>query len=395
MFTCPICDWRVKIPRDAARPKLEDLQNWQEEIPDLPFQPEEEETLKGIVGKAQAFRDFLQRFTNGSQLCRTSNEMPEMLFYLRKLEGADVLLAFETNLFRQELHKYNPIAPQPPPILEQSLSTRKPRPTKQQKLMKEHGVQKPEDLPPHLRTKTYVRRKTQDSFASGPLLPKLSTQSPSAPGSAASPAQSQAPHRSDTPTGMPRQASTGNAPTNPAFEPGFVSNGIKTSSPFPSAYATAGPSFPATTPSPMFSPTGSGSQPPEGMRETLPFSSGLTSDGRPHDPSFPLFQPSVGLGLDGDDDIRSGLANVGNTVATHQGLSPHADSIFMDMTNHDNDAYDVPGLDHEASHASEALEMIRSASNDSSKDQGDVLDGDHVSSKDNFDEFLTTGDDQS
>ena len=46
MFTCPICDWRVKIPRDAARPKLEDLQAWQDELQDLPFQPEEEELLK-------------------------------------------------------------------------------------------------------------------------------------------------------------------------------------------------------------------------------------------------------------------------------------------------------------------------------------------------------------
>ena len=106
MFTCPICDWRVKIPRDAARPKLEDLLAWQDEVADLPFQPEEEPLLNGIVGKAQAFRNFLAQYTNGNQLCRTIEEMPEMLFYLRKMEGAEVLLSYETNLFRQDLHKW-------------------------------------------------------------------------------------------------------------------------------------------------------------------------------------------------------------------------------------------------------------------------------------------------
>ncbi|KAI9874760.1 MAG: hypothetical protein M1823_007615, partial [Watsoniomyces obsoletus] len=93
MFTCPICDWRVKIPRDAARPKLDDLQAWQDEIADLPFQPEEEDLLNRIVGRAQAFRDFLAQYTNGNQICRTIEEMPEMLFYLRKIEGAEVLLS--------------------------------------------------------------------------------------------------------------------------------------------------------------------------------------------------------------------------------------------------------------------------------------------------------------
>ena len=44
-YTCPVCDHRVKIPRDATRPKLEDLQSWQDELETLPFQAEEEETL--------------------------------------------------------------------------------------------------------------------------------------------------------------------------------------------------------------------------------------------------------------------------------------------------------------------------------------------------------------
>ena len=36
-YTCPICDWRMKIPRDAARPKLEDLIALTDEISPLAF----------------------------------------------------------------------------------------------------------------------------------------------------------------------------------------------------------------------------------------------------------------------------------------------------------------------------------------------------------------------
>src|SRR5947199_10826589 len=87
-FTCPICNWQVKIPRDAARPKLEDLQSWADEMPNLPFQPEEEDILKRIINKAQAFRDFLQQFINSSQIYSSAEEMTTMLFYLRMVEGA-------------------------------------------------------------------------------------------------------------------------------------------------------------------------------------------------------------------------------------------------------------------------------------------------------------------
>lgn len=152
-YTCPICDYRVKIPRDAARPKLEDLQDWQAEIPDLPFQPEEEEVLEEIISTAKAFRDFIRPYIN--PVMTNPEEVTTQRFYLRKIEGAEILLGFETNFFRQELHKWAPVAPTPPPVLEQSLSTRKPRPTKQQKLMQAHNVTTPEELPLQFRTKPY------------------------------------------------------------------------------------------------------------------------------------------------------------------------------------------------------------------------------------------------
>lgn len=126
----------------------------------------------------------------------TPEEVTTQRFYLRKIEGADILLAFETNFFRQELHKWAPVAPEPPPILEISLSTRKPRPTKQQKMMAQLGIENPDDLPTQYRTKQYTfkSRKSSDSHstkAPQPLQP--------AP---------QFSRRSDTPTNGHHTAST-------------------------------------------------------------------------------------------------------------------------------------------------------------------------------------------
>ncbi|KAH8591422.1 PLU-1-like protein-domain-containing protein [Bisporella sp. PMI_857] len=160
-YTCPICDWRVRIPRDAARPKLEDLQAWQDEIQGLPFKPDEEEILGRIIDNAQEFRQHVSPFCN--PVMATADEAETQRFYLRKIEGAEILLAYETNFFRQELHKWSPVAPTPPPILDASKSTRKPRPTKLQKLMIQHGVDNPENLPQEVRVKPHqFKRKSSE-----------------------------------------------------------------------------------------------------------------------------------------------------------------------------------------------------------------------------------------
>lgn len=186
-YTCPICDYRVKIPRDAARPKLEELIDWRNEIPRLPFIPDEKECLDRIIDTAQSFRDYIQPFTN-SGLGLTQAEVPTMRFYLRKIEGAEILLAHETNFFRTELHRWMPIAPDPPPAIECSNSTRKPRPTKQQKLMAQYGVKNPEELPMTLRTKahTFNKRKPNELNKPAPIKPAPSKGHSQPPTSSAS-----------------------------------------------------------------------------------------------------------------------------------------------------------------------------------------------------------------
>jgi histone demethylase JARID1 len=220
-YTCPICDWRVKIPRDAARPKLEDLQDWQAEIPTLPFQPEEVQVLEDIISAGQEFRDAIR--IHCTPIVSTPEEVTTQRFYLRKIEGADVLLAFETNFFRQELHKWVPVAPEAPPILEHSLSTRKPRPTKQQKLMAQLGIDNPEDLPVQLRTKAHVfktRKASNSDFSKAvPLQPAPLTKSNSG-----------------------KRSSAGNTPSTPTFSHSVLHGPPQTAN--PSELANPSPSFP-------------------------------------------------------------------------------------------------------------------------------------------------------
>ncbi|OAA65964.1 phd transcription factor [Niveomyces insectorum RCEF 264] len=181
LYTCPICDWRIKIPRDAARPDLESLISLFNEIPSLPFQPEEEQILGEIIQGAMDFRNKIAVYLD-PDLTSESDALKQR-FYLRKIEGAEILLTRETNFLRQVLHKRFPIAPDPPPLIEESKSTRKPRPTKLQKMMAQYQVDDPEDLPEMVKLRANsTRRKmlnagsaaeaaTASFRSSGPIVP--------------------------------------------------------------------------------------------------------------------------------------------------------------------------------------------------------------------------------
>lgn len=255
-YTCPICDWRVRIPRDAARPKLEDLQAWQDEIPTLPFQPDEEEILSKIIDNAQEFRSHVAPFCN--PVMATADESETQRFYLRKIEGAEILLAYETNFFRQELHKWSPVAPDPPPVLESSKSTRKPRPTKLQKLMAQHGVDDPEQLPQNVRIKPHVikRKSSEPSTRPQPLQPAPGRSDSGTPTSHTFPPTAQM-HTMGGPTlsGLPPDHGHGH-PSHFAFPPGqdahfSMSPSSATSPAFaPHAFLHGSPGFGAGNASP-------------------------------------------------------------------------------------------------------------------------------------------------
>jgi [histone H3]-trimethyl-L-lysine4 demethylase len=129
----------------------------------------------------------------------TPEELSVQRFYLRKIEGADVLLTDETNFLRQELHKWAPVAPEAPKMIEASLSTRKPRPTKQQKLMAQLGITNPDDLPPHLRPKQPGTKKKEKEGVQGVVGEKRPSEQPFIP----SKPMSKASTGSYTPPGLP------------------------------------------------------------------------------------------------------------------------------------------------------------------------------------------------
>ncbi|PYH69308.1 putative PHD transcription factor (Rum1) [Aspergillus vadensis CBS 113365] len=337
-YTCPICDWRQKIPRDAARPKLEDLLEWQAEIAGLPFQPDEEEILDNIINQATTFRDFLHSFTNAA--CTTTEEVPTLIFYLRKIEGAEVLLAYETNFFRQEIHKWAPVAPEPPPILEQSLSTRKPRPTKQQKIMAQLGVERPEDLPPHLRTKqpNFAKRKSIESQTGRPSILQTPGDGSNSDSGRSGPTLTPMADAPNPPYPFSANYSLPATDSTPAFAPG--------SSAFLPHVSADSPSFPPRSPT----------LPHQGLDTSLFSSPRYTRD---HNDAPP------GVDVDSRDPFDS---------SPRQNL----DDVFADLTNQDQDPDQEPEPElMENTHANEALEVLDVSNGDDSDGLPDADSPDH------------------
>jgi histone demethylase JARID1 len=308
-YTCPICDWRVKIPRDAARPKLEDLQAWQDEIATLPFQPDEEDILTKIIDNAQDFRNHVAPFCN--PIMTTSEEAEVQRFYLRKIEGAEILLAYETNYFRQELHKWSPVAPEAPPVLENSKSTRKPRPTKLQKLMAQHGVDDPEALPSYLRAKNLaLKRKSSEptSMRPQPLQPAPDRSNSGTPTSGRFPVSGPSnPHHSSILTSVPPDH----------HQPSFSFD----------AHIFSMPSSQSTTAfAPHnFQPSPYATSPPRASTIDPTFFTGA---------ALGRADPALGVSASLESPMRD---TFGASSSQGAGPSTNMDKIFNDLTNQDDD----------------------------------------------------------
>lgn len=368
-FTCPICDWRVKIPRDAARPKLEDLLDWQAEIRSLPFQPEEEEILDRIIDKATEFRIFVSQFINPHNVSGSTEEKPTMLFYLRKLEGAEVLLASEINAFRQDLHKWQPVAPIPPPILKESLSTRKPRPTKAQKIMAQLGVTKPEDLPPQYAKSHIFKRKSIDSSGNRSQPQGQHSGHPSDPTSPTD----QLIGRATTPAGTIKQGNTGNgtALSGSDMPPRAMDFG----------HGSAGFDSPG---SPLFSQNSTSIGP---LRD--PVFSTSNEGFRSGSGALPMFdEPEF------DRDLQASLAGTAAEAEKDIGGSPpppsNVDEMFAEMTNQEPDTQEIANegsideeqrVENEKDQTSETHDIQNVNGNESNE-------GKTVLDKGGFDEFI-------
>lgn len=147
-YICPICDWREEIPRASNRPKLEEMEELESDAHKLPLQTAELEKLSLITTTARRFKERVMPLLS-SYLTLTSAELPTLKFYLRKLEGAEILLAAETNFFRAKIHDICPVAPNPPPKIDESKSTKKPRLSKKKREELEARGINPSTMLPH------------------------------------------------------------------------------------------------------------------------------------------------------------------------------------------------------------------------------------------------------
>lgn len=319
-YTCPICDWRVKIPRDAARPKLEELIAWQDEIANLPFQPDEEEILEKIINNAQDFRNHVAPYLN--EFMATSEEADTQRFFLRKIEGAEILLSNETNFFRKQLHQWCPVAPEPPPMLEVSKSTRKPRPTKLQKLMAQHGVDDPEALPQSLRTK-------QHSFKRKSSEPQVPRSQPLQPAHGRSDSGTPTAHTFQDPASGYRGPvlSVGDGPPHHMmYDPRVygMSSANQASTPAfaPHAYLHGGSQVALASPISSSFGTPSG-----GIKRESSIYTGA---------AFARNDPVVGTGLGSglDSPMRDSFASASGAHSSSQG---GIDRMFSDLTNQEDD----------------------------------------------------------
>jgi histone demethylase JARID1 len=266
----------------------------------------------------------------------TAEEVNTQRFYLRKIEGAEILLAWETNFFRQELHRWAPVAPEAPPVLEYSLSTRKPRPTKQQKIMATMGINDPEQLPQHFRTKSgsfSSKRKSSEPNVRHQLAPLQSAL-----------AQSTSP-------GSPSQITPGT--TRSITAPTFAQDG-QLPFVFDNSYSVSSsqhitPSFGENT----FLPT----NPALG-------SPGFSQSPRPAGLDAALFNgPSFDRG-DPDGTTISGLD--ANQYGSSQGAM---DSIFADLTNHEEPEGEALANEH----ANDALAITGDTATGDNDDGEDTL----------------------
>jgi histone demethylase JARID1 len=139
-FVCPVCDWQGFIPREANRPRLEELEDWLSQSNLLPLCPEELLMVRKIVQCAEEFRGFLVPVLSNGPFDQSS--VPILRHYLTKLEGGDVLLSSEIDFIRQELFRLAPLSEIPPPPAESANRPKTPKPIKTQET-------EVEQKPPH------------------------------------------------------------------------------------------------------------------------------------------------------------------------------------------------------------------------------------------------------
>jgi hypothetical protein len=127
-YMCPVCDHNTQVPREFHCPKLEDIQEVVEDGAFLELNPDHFNVLTDLWRDALRFREFLQSELQWEEGMIVDKNVAKVRFYLRKLEGASVLLLNEYNQLKQLAWKLDQCCDGPPALVDSSNKTRKRKP---------------------------------------------------------------------------------------------------------------------------------------------------------------------------------------------------------------------------------------------------------------------------
>lgn len=152
----------------------------------------------------------------------TPDDLPVQRFYLRKIEGAEVLLVEETNFLRKELHRWAPVAPQPPEMISSSKSTRKPRPTKAERMAAMYQCDV-DELPFEMQPRHVRKAMRQEAAAKGTFIDPMAWRKKMEGENSASPPNSAHQANDNIFTPPAQSAAGGGQPSGAASEPSNTS----------------------------------------------------------------------------------------------------------------------------------------------------------------------------
>ncbi|ORZ33154.1 PLU-1-like protein-domain-containing protein [Catenaria anguillulae PL171] len=109
MYVCPVCDLSQAVPRRTViTPPVEMVEEVVREAYQLPFRPPEISTLELIYNSVNGLRTAVQQFLAKNMFHRS--DVPVIKFYLRKVEGCDVIIP-EVSQLRDLVERYAKYVP--------------------------------------------------------------------------------------------------------------------------------------------------------------------------------------------------------------------------------------------------------------------------------------------
>ncbi|KAH3680329.1 hypothetical protein WICMUC_000396 [Wickerhamomyces mucosus] len=124
-YICPICDYRITVPKEYNTPSLEDMENMTFEGSTLVIAPDDFEIVRKIYEATLQYKKFLETtvLSADGNLIQDLT-LNELKFYVRKLEGSSVLINDHYNRLRYLIWERDPFCDTAPPIVDSGTKTK-------------------------------------------------------------------------------------------------------------------------------------------------------------------------------------------------------------------------------------------------------------------------------